>query len=693
MNAAPRRFDGILTQIVKSRHYLMPAALLSLVAVLVVPLPPGMLDVLLAANISLAAVILLTTIYTKSPLEFSVFPALLLITTLGRLVLNIASTRLILTADATSPETAVGMAGHVIEAFGGFVAGSSIVVGAIIFLILVIVQFVVVTKGATRMSEVAARFTLDAMPGRQMAIDADLTAGLIDERDATDRRDRVLREADFYGAMDGASKFVRGDAIAGLVIIVINIFGGLAVGIFDKGWSAGETFNLFTKLTIGDGLASQIPSFLIAIAAGLIVARAGDRRPLGIEIPSQLVSQPAALAMVAGFLVLLSLLTPLPTLPLLILAAVLGGLAWSSHHQRRERGVDKQAEESSILPEAEPVSTGMDVLQVELGIGLLSLAQVDQGGELLDRIAAVRASVLQELGLLVPPIRVLDNIGIAKSSYRIRIRSGIVGEGTLHMDRQMVVVGEEVGRGLEGVREQEPVFGMSALWITDERLDEARELGLASIDPLTVLVTHLSHVVTQHAAELLSREEVSRQIEALKESSPRLVEDTFGEDLTLSILHQILKALLAERVPIIDMETIVETSADHAHGNTETCVEKVRIALRRQICSQVSSPNIAGNQSIHCIALPPAVEAAIDSGSSIELQPKSLASALEHAATGLIDDGRPAVVLVSSNTARRFLRDAIAPHNASIVVLSQEEIVSEVDLQIVATIDVAARAS
>jgi len=693
MNLIANRFEGFLAQLVSRRHYLVPGLVLSLVAVLVVPLPPAMLDVLLAANISLAAVILLTTIYTKSPLDFSVFPALLLITTLGRLVLNVASTRLILSADASSPEAAVGMAGQVIEAFGGFVAGSSIIVGAIIFLILVIVQFVVVTKGATRMSEVAARFTLDAMPGRQMAIDADLSTGLIDEREATGRRDRVLREADFYGAMDGASKFVRGDAIACLVIIVVNIVGGLGVGLIERGWSPGATFELFTRLTIGDGLASQIPSFLIAVAAGLIVARAGDRRPLGLEIPSQLVSQPAALALVATFLVVLSILTPMPTIPLLILAAVLAGLAWSSHQQRIEEEIAENVEEPIIIPETTTVASRVDILQVELGIGLLSLTQVEQGGYLLERIAAIRASVSQELGLVVPPIRVLDNIELANSSYRIKIRGGIVGEGTIHRDREMVVVGDDVGRGLDGIREKEPVFGLSALWVSTDRHEEVRELGLTSVDSLSVLVTHLSHVVTQYASELISWEEVSRLVDGLKQTSPKLVEETMGDGLTISNLHQILKSLLAEQVPIIDMETIVESASNNTNTSIQSAVEIVRIALRRQICSKVSLPNNRGQQSIHCITLPPAVEAVMCQSGFDELQPESIAIALTHATAPLLNNGRPAVVVVSTSSARRLLRDAVAPFDASIVVLSQQEIVSEVDLEIVGTIDVASRAS
>jgi len=693
MSVQTNKIENFLAQVVSRRHYLVPGLMLSLVAVLVVPLPPAMLDVLLAANISLAAVILLTTIYTKSPLDFSVFPALLLITTLGRLVLNVASTRLILSADASSPEAAVGVAGHVIEAFGGFVAGSSIIVGAIIFLILVIVQFVVVTKGATRMSEVAARFTLDALPGRQMAIDADLSSGLIEEREATDRRDSVLREADFYGAMDGASKFVRGDAIAGLVIIVVNIVGGLGVGIIERGWSPVATFDLFTRLTIGDGLASQIPSFLIAVAAGLIVARAGDRRPLGMEIPTQLVSQPAALGLVAGFLVVLSVLTPLPTLPLLVLAAVLGGLAWSSHQQRVEEELQETVEEQIVIPEENTTAPVVDTLQVELGIGLLSLAQVAQGGQLLERFSAVRASVLQELGLVVPPIRVLDNINLANTSYQIKIRGGIVGEGILHRDREMVVVGEDVGRGLDGICEKEPVFGLSALWVSEDRKDEVCELGLTSVDALSVLVTHLSQVVSHHASELISWEEVSRLIEGLKQTSPRLVEEAMGGELTVSRVHRIVKLLLAEQVPIIDMETIVETAADHASSTLEMCVEKVRVALRRQICSQVSSPNAHGQRSIQCITLPPAIESALHRNTYADLQPKTLATALSHAVAPIVNEGRPAVVVVSSDAARRFLRDAVANYDASIVVLSQQEIVTEVDLEVVGTIDVASRAS
>ncbi|MDG2291027.1 MAG: flagellar biosynthesis protein FlhA, partial [Phycisphaerales bacterium] len=395
------------------KHLLVPAAILLLLAVLVVPLPPAMLDILIAANISLAAVILLTTVYMERPLEFSVFPAMLLGATLFRLVLNVASTRLILDADAPTPAAAMDVAGNVIEAFGTFVAGSSVIVGIIIFLILVIVQFVVITKGATRMSEVAARFTLDAMPGKQMAIDADLSAGLLDEQTARERRQEVTREADFYGAMDGASKFVRGDAIAGVIITIVNIIGGIAIGMFIKGWGFGDTVSVFTKLTIGDGLASQIPAFIIAIAAGLIVARAGEKQTLGNEIPSQLVSQPLALILVAVFLGMLAF-TPLPTLPLLGAAIGLGVIAWGVSSSRSHQAKEQQREEQSAAATASdeaPVEQllSMDVLEIEVGYGLVQLVDASRGGDLLDRISVVRRQLAVELGLVVPPVRIRDN--------------------------------------------------------------------------------------------------------------------------------------------------------------------------------------------------------------------------------------------------------------------------------------------
>ncbi len=673
-------FDSFIRRLVQKKHLLVPSLLLGLVAILVIPLPPMMLDILLAANISLAAVILLTTVYTKSPLDFSVFPALLLITTLGRLVLNVASTRLILSANATTPEQGGALAGHVIEAFGSFVAGSSIIVGGIIFLILVVVQFVVVTKGATRMSEVAARFTLDAMPGRQMAIDADLSAGLIDERQATNRRDNVLREADFYGAMDGASKFVRGDAIAGLVIILINIVGGLAVGIAVKGWSVVESADLFTRLTIGDGLASQIPSFLIAIAAGLIVARAGNRTPLGIEIPNQLVSQPAALGLVAGFLVILSV-TPLPTIPLLVIAAVLGGLAWLSSQQQQsnhEEPLEIEKEESVALPE--PVQEA--ALTLEFGKGLLSLAS-QPNENIVDKMASLRMAVAQELGLMIPSIRIKDNLQLDQNTYRILLKGGVVGEGVVYKDRKMIVVREDDLGEIKGISEREPTFGLPAVWISDEMLDGLGDLFMEAVGPVSVIMTHLSAVVNHHAQELLSREDVSVMIEVLRTTSPHLVEEEVGSAVSISRLHHILKALLEEHVPIKDLATIIEASSDASASSLEKCVEHVRRAMKRQICASVSSEGVAGRQVIRCLVLPDDVDEAISKES---IPDEMLSAALQQAALPLINEGLP-IVVISSNKSRRQLKSKVAKGKDEVTVLSKEEIVQEVDLQVVGRVE------
>jgi len=682
-------FDIVIESVVNSRHLLIPATLLGLVAVLVVPLSPFLLDIFLAANISLAAVILLTTVYTKSPLDFSVFPALLLITTLIRLVLNVASTRLILTADAATPEEGSAMAGHVIEAFGTFVAGSSLIVGGIIFLILVVVQFVVVTKGATRMSEVAARFTLDAMPGRQMAIDADLSAGLIDEKIATNRRDRVLREADFYGAMDGASKFVRGDAIAGLVIIMINIIAGFAVGIAVKGWTIPETAMLFTRLTIGDGLVSQIPAFLIAIAAGLIVARAGNRTPLGIEIPRQLVSQPAALRLVAAFLVALSF-TPLPTFPLLLLAVVLVVLASVCSKNQDEESLEEILPlDDKLLQEPQSGITGTGILQLELGAGLLTLASGDRNENLVDSMASLRTSIAAELGFVIPPIRIQDNLKLHSNSYCIRLRGGVVGEGAAHKDRFMVVVGEETVGDLEGIREREPVFGFSAIWVTPEARDNLGELFVQAMSPVSVLMTHISHVTKHYAAELLSREHVSNMIEILRSTSPRLVDETMDHSLTVSRLHSVLKALLDEQVPIKDLDVIIESAADHRELSLEDCVEKVRCSLRRQICANVSTTGSSGIQVIRCIVVPDELEDAV---SNKTISKESLNAAVHHAALPLTAEGLP-IVVVSSIAVRRYLHTCTANDKEDVVVLSKDEIVPEVDLQIIGSVDVMMQSS
>ncbi|MFM1831755.1 MAG: Flagellar biosynthesis protein FlhA, partial [Planctomycetota bacterium] len=504
---------AILHRIAAHRHLIVPIGFLALIGVLVVPLPPLAMDVLISANIALAAIVLLTTIYMTRPLDFSVFPALLLATTLFRLVLNIASTRLILAAGELPPGEASTAAGEVIEAFADFVAGSNPVIGAIIFLILIIVQFVVITKGATRMSEVAARFTLDAMPGKQMAIDADLSAGLLTEEQARSRREEVTREADFYGAMDGASKFVRGDAIAGIIITAVNILGGLAIAMLMHDYTATQAIQIFGMLSIGDGLVSQIPAFIVAIAAGLIVARAGGGSNIGMEIPAQLASQPTALFLISGFLGMLAL-TPLPTVPLLLAGLTTGGIGWSMRKAtaaaagRREDEARREAEAERVQPKPVESLLSVDMLELELGYGLVRMVDQANGGDLLARIARIREELAQDLGLVMPPVRIRDNMNIPPEHYRLKIRGAVVAEGDVHADLLMAMDSGLATGTLQGIVGKEPAFGLDAIWIDPALRHRAEVQNYTVVDPSSVMSTHLTEVVRRHADELLSREEV-----------------------------------------------------------------------------------------------------------------------------------------------------------------------------------------
>jgi flagellar biosynthesis protein FlhA len=663
--AAPQ-FDltTIAQRIGAYRHLLVPLSFLSLIIVLVIPLPPALMDVLISMNISLAAVILLTTIYMNRPLEFSVFPSLLLATTLFRLVLNVASTRLILSADATSPAEAQAVAGHVIQAFGSFVAGDSVVVGAIIFLILVVVQFVVITKGATRMSEVAARFTLDAMPGKQMAIDADLAAGMIDEATARSRREAIMREADFYGAMDGASKFVRGDAIAGIIITFINIIGGFAIGWLQKGWSVSESMSVFTTLTIGDGLVSQIPAFVIAIAAGLIVARTGGHETIGEEIPRQLTSQPAALYLISGFLGLLSF-TGLPTVPLLSAGAMLGGLAWAIGFISRQQRIAKEAlarsEAASKPAPPPPVEEllSVDILEFEIGYGLVQLVDASRGGDLLDRISMIRRQLAIELGIVMPPIRIRDNMQLEPNTYRIKLRGAVIGEGQMYPHLLMAMDSGLATGSLEGISGREPAFGLHAIWIERELKQRAETMNYTVVDPTSVMATHLTELVKQHADELLSRQEVIHLLDQLKSSSPKLVEDIIPSVVKIGELQRVLQNLLRERVPIRDLATIIETLGDWAPHTRDVAVltEYVRNALRRTISAMCASTDDLGRPRLYCVTMDPSLEDIINgyidrgpAGTSMSMPPhvaNRIAAAVSKAAEPLVSAGHQLIVLTS----------------------------------------------
>ncbi|MCC6660881.1 MAG: flagellar biosynthesis protein FlhA [Phycisphaerales bacterium] len=694
----------------RSRGLIVPIGFVLLLAVIVVPVPPFVLDLLISLNISLSVIILLTTIYMDHPLEFSVFPSLLLATTLFRLVLNIASTRLVLTADAPTPEAAMHAAGHVIAAFGNFVAGSSLFVGIVIFLILVIVQFVVITKGATRISEVAARFTLDAMPGKQMAIDSDLSAGIIDEAEARKRREDIRREADFFGAMDGASKFVRGDAVAGIIITAINIIGGFAVGVIERGWLAAKTAETFTKLTIGDGLAAQIPSFVIAIASALIVTRSGSKDQLGNELTDQLVAQPRGLVITAAFLLLLSF-TPLPTAPLVATATVLGGIAFMMNRGRRAAAAAQRAQEEAAAAggagsAVQPIESllKLDTLELEVGYGLVSLVDAGQGGDLLDRISALRRQLALELGLVMPPVRIRDNMQLEAHDYRVKIRGNTVAGGQVRPGMLLAMDSGIAGGPVEGDRTKEPAFGLDAWWINPSLRARAEGLNYTVVDPTSVLGTHLTEIVRSQAAELLTRDEVNNLIEQLKLKAPKLVEETIPTIVKTADLQKVLQNLLRERVPIRDTETIIETLADWAPRTKDLDVltEYVRNALRRTISLQhaVTTPQsgegaVASRPRITCVTLDPALEdqvaAFIDRGAAgtvVNMPPRVATRITERILESMrvLTAGGHQPVIVASPQVRAVVRQLLEPHLPTAAVLAYNEIIPTVEVESVALV-------
>lgn len=691
----------MLTSIAKFRHVLVPVSFLLLIVVLVVPLPPALLDILLSLNITLAAIILLTTVYMSRPLDFSVFPVLLLATTLFRLVLNVASTRLILTADAASPEEAATVAGHVIQAFGSFVAGDSIVVGLIIFLILVVVQFVVITKGATRMSEVAARFTLDAMPGKQMAIDADLSSGLIDESTARARRETIMREADFYGAMDGASKFVRGDAIAGIIITLINIAGGFAIGWIQKGWPIGDTMEVFTRLTIGDGLVSQVPAFIIAIAAGLIVARTGGSESIGDEVPRQLSSQPTAMYLISGFLVMLAF-TGLPMVPMLGAAATVGGLAWGMNWMTARRKVEAEVaarRDAAAKPAAPPPVEELlhvDTLEFEIGYGLVQLVDASRGGDLLDRISMIRRQLAMDIGIVMPPIRIRDNMQLEANTYRVKLRGAVVGEGQVYPHLLMAMDSGLSTGTIEGIAGTEPAFGLKATWIEKDLKARAESMNFTVVDPTSVLATHVTELMKAHAEELLTRQEVNHLLDQLKTTNPKLVEETIPTMVKVGELQKVLQNLLRERVPIRDLATIIETLGDWAPHTKDMAVltEYVRNALRRTLSSQYAGVDDQGRPRLYCVTMDPAMEDVINGyidrgpgagGTTMSIPPQlaaRVAGAVSKAAEPLVAAGHQLVVLTSPTVRAQVkqILDAHLPAGGS-VVLAYNEIVKGLDVE------------
>ncbi len=696
MSAIPS--NPILTRLHENRGMIFPVSFIALLIVLLAPLPTSVLDLLLVLNLTVSVIVLVTTIYVKSPLEFAVFPSLLLAVTLFRLVLNVATTRLILTAgDATTPEEAAYAAGHVVFQFSEFVAGGQLAVGIIIFLIIFVIQFIVITKGSGRISEVAARFTLDAMPGKQMAIDADLNAGVIDEAEARRRRENVSREADFYGAMDGASKFVRGDAIAGIIITFVNILGGIYVGMVEKQWGILECLSTYTRLTIGDGLVSSIPAFITSLAAGLIVTRTSSKNDLGDEILNQLLAKPRALIIAAGFLFLLSF-TGLPQIPLWLLAISCGTIAYiitsGTKKQQAQAEEAKVAEAAAKEPEKVEKLLDLDTMELEVGYGLVRLVDASKGGDLLDRISLIRRQIAMELGIIVPPIRIRDNMQLGANDYVVKIKGQPIGRGVAYPEQYLAMDnGATTGAIPGGTLTTEPAFGLPAYWITESEREQAELMNYTVVEATSVLATHLTEVIKAHAHELLTRQEIQNLLENLKARVPALVEEVIPTVVKPGELQQVCRNLLRERVPIRDLETILETLGDFATRTKDLDVltEYVRNALARTICKQY----VDDGDRIWCLTLDPALEDLINGhiernerGSTNTLPPQTAQQVVQQIAARVQEQqqtGRTPVVLCSPQI-RSALRRMIETSLPHVAVLAYNEVVPDVAVEAVAMI-------
>jgi flagellar biosynthesis protein FlhA len=661
---------------------ILPIAMITSVLVIMVPLPAALMDVLLAANITVAVLILLTTIYVRQPLEFSVFPSMLLATTLARLVLNVATTRLILTRAGTDGLFA---AGHVVSSFAAFVSGERIVVGIIIFIIIVVIQFVVITKGATRISEVAARFALDGMPGKQMAIDADLNAGIIDEREAQARRSEITRQADFYGAMDGASKFVRGDAIAGIIITVINIVGGLIIGMAEFHMSLGQAAKVYTHLTIGDGLVSQVPAFLISLAAGLLVTRSTQKSNMPREFMQQIFMRPQALAVTGGFLSIL-VFTSLPRVPLLALAGSCIGLSRMMTRRESQAAVtavhDAEAEKKAKQPEerVEDFLT-VDPMEIELGVGLIRLADPNRGGDLLDRVQRVRQNIAGEIGILMPKVRIRDNMRLEATAYRIKIADIPVAQAEIQPTQLLAIDSGMTTGKIDGIATKDPAFGSEARWINPGLADQAELYGYTVVEPGAVLATHLTETCRRHADEILTRDATKHLIDELKTSSPTVVSELIPGVMSLAEVQAILHLLLREQVSIRQLSVILETLGDYGTRSKDPVLltEYVRHRLARQICTRYRN----SEGELYVVALDPALEDRIragfehtDRGLFIRMSPQSVEATCKaiNAEIGKLTTRSHTPIVLVSPQIRAAVKRLTENHLPHLIVLSFNEV-------------------
>jgi flagellar biosynthesis protein FlhA len=666
---------------------------LAIVALLMVPLPPIMLDLLLATSIGMSLVVLLVALNTTDPLEFSSFPSLLLLLTLFRLALNVCSTRLVLST---------GHAGAVIQAFGEFVIGGNYVVGLVLFLILVGINFIVITKGAGRVAEVAARFTLDAMPGKQMAIDADLSAGLIDEKQARKRREDISHAADFYGAMDGSSKFVKGDAIAGLLITAINIVGGIFIGVIQKGLPIGQAMSQYTILTVGDGLVTQIPALIISTAAGIMVTHSASGSKMGVALASQLSAQPRSMTIAGGVLAAFGLVPGLPKLPFLLLGGgllTLGRIAAAAEKKRVVADAAKQVAAAPPAPIADPMSDllQIDPIELEVGYALIPLVDEKQGGDLLDRLSMLRKQSAQELGILVPAIRIRDDIRLPANEYIIKLRGAEIARGEV-MPRFLLALdtGRVIGN-IEGIDTIDPSFGMPARWIAMTKRVEAEALGYVVVEPATVVATHLMEKLKSNASDLLGRQDVQEMLDTLKKTHPALVDDVVPGKLTLGVLHRILQRLLKERVPIRDLVTILEAVADAADQTKDP--EILTEHARRALTNTIARLHMDEGGVVRGITVGPKLEASLlglfspraNQNPSALVTPDSLGALLrdlDNMSNTNMVEGRP-VPLLAPPSLRVGLRRLIEPVLPNLPVVSLAELPPYVKLSSVATWEMA----
>ena len=672
-----------------------PLLILMLLAMMVLPLPPLALDVLFTFNIALSLVVLLAAIYSMRPLDFAVFPTILLIATLLRLALNLASTRVVLLEGHTGTE----VAGKVIQAFGDFVVGGNYAVGLVVFSILVIINFVVVTKGAGRVSEVSARFTLDAMPGKQMAIDADLNAGVLSQDDARQRRADVAREADFYGAMDGASKFVRGDAIAGLLILFINIIGGLVVGMVQHDLSMSNAAENYILLTIGDGLVAQIPSLLLSTATAIIVTRISDSAEMSEQIFSQLFSSARPLYITAAIIGSLGLVPGMPNLVFLTLAGLMVGIGLfiSQRESSAEAAGEAAASEALPAPAEEKFDLSwsdvpdLDMIGLEVGYRLISLVDKNQGGELLGRIRSVRKKLSQDLGFLIQSVHIKDNLDLDPNTYQIVMMGVAVADGVVYPDKEMAINPGQVFGPIEGIEAKDPTFGLDTIWIEAAQREEAQSLGYTVVDAGTVIATHISQILKDHAHEFLGHDEVQQLLDTLAKTSPKLVESLVPDLLSLGTVLKVMQNLLQEGIPVRDMRTIAEALAETAvtSQDSDTLTGVVRIALSRTIYQQING--LA--PELEVLSLEPTLEQMLQDAirgtqQSAGLEPglaEQMLRQITEGVTKLESEGKPAVLLVAS-TLRLWLARLVRTNNKGLYVLAYDEIPAEKRIRVIATI-------